>query len=76
MAYRCYWDYLRVYTPADSELLTAEGLDDVASEAGERGTTVVAGDFVLRPGEQHTIMLRYRLPATVPVEPYRLLVRK
>jgi hypothetical protein len=73
---RCYWDYLRVYAPAGSDLLTAEGLNRPAAEQGERGTTVFAGSFSLRPGDQHVVTLRYRLPADLPTAPYRLFVRK
>ncbi len=73
---RCYWDYLRVYAPAGSELLTAEGLNRPAAEQGERGTTVFAGSFSLRPGDQHVVTLQYRLPADLPTAPYRLFVRK
>ncbi len=73
---RCYWDYLRVYAPGGSELLAAEGLLQAATEEGERGTTVFAGDFALRPGDQRVVTLRYRLPAEVAAAPYRLFVRK
>ena len=73
---RCYWDYLRVYAPGGSELLAADGLNRPAAEQGERGTTVFAGSFALRPGDQHVVTLRYRLPADMPAAPYRLFVRK
>jgi hypothetical protein len=76
MIARCYWDYLRVYVPGGSELLEAEGLDGVTAGRGERDTTVFAGAFVLKPGEQHTVVLRYRLPSAVPSAPYRLAIRK
>jgi hypothetical protein len=73
---RCYWDYLRVYVPAGSELLEADGLKRAVAAPGERGTTVLAGDFELRPSEQHTVTLRYRLPFAAASTPYRLDVRK
>ena len=73
---RCYWDYLRVYAPGGSELLTTGGLNRPATEQGERGTTVFDGSFTLRPGDQHVVTLRYRLPADIPTSPYRLFVRK
>lgn len=76
MGRRCYWDYLRVYTPDGSELIEARGLNDAATEPGERGTTSFTGDFTLRPGEQQVVTLRYRLPASVGSAPYRLLARK
>jgi hypothetical protein len=73
---RCYWDYLRVYAPAGSELLSADGIKRAATELGEQGTTVLTGDFALRPGEQNTVTLRYRLPFVAGSDPYRLDVRK
>lgn len=76
MIRRCYWDYLRVYAPGGSELLAATGLLHADTEPGERGTAVFAGDFVLRPGEQQVVTLRYRLPADLPAAPYRLFIRK
>lgn len=76
MTRRCYWNYLRVYTPGGSELLAAEGFKKTTAEPGERGTTVFAGDFVVQPGTVYTVTLRYRLPAELPAAPYRLFVRK
>jgi len=76
MIRRCYWDYLRVYAPADSELLASEGLNRPQTERGERGAAVFTGDFVLRPAGRHVVILRYRLPQTVSAAPYRLLARK
>ncbi len=73
---RCYWNYLRVYVPGGSELLAAEGLKKTATELGERGTMVFAGDFVALPGAVHVVTLRYRLPADLLAAPYRLFVRK
>jgi hypothetical protein len=73
---RCYWDYLRVYAPAGSELLAADGLEHAAAQPGEQGTTVMTGDFVLRPSEQQAVTLRYRLPFAAGSAPYRLDVRK
>ncbi len=81
MIQRCYWGYLRVYAPGGSELLDATGLTRTETDLGERGTAVFAGDFVLRPTEQHVVTLRYRLPADLQTPastpaPYRLFVRK
>jgi hypothetical protein len=73
---RCYWDFLRVYAPGGSELLGADGLNRPVSEEGEHLTTVFAGSFSLRPGDQHVVTLRYRLPKSVRSSPYRLFVRK
>ncbi len=72
---RCYWDYVRVYAPGGSELLESAGLDRIATERGERGTTVFAGSFLMRPGEVYTVTVHYRLPE-LSATPYRLMVRK
>ncbi len=87
MIRRCYWSYLRVYAPGGSELLDSAGLTHAETDLGERGATVFAGDFTLRPTEQHIVTLRYRLPADLQMPastpasastltPYRLFVRK
>jgi hypothetical protein len=73
---RCYWDYLRVYVPGGSELLSVDGLKRAGAEPGEQGTTVLAGDFMLPPGEKHVATLRYRLPFAAGTTPYGLDVRK
>ncbi|HIC90400.1 MAG TPA: DUF4012 domain-containing protein [Anaerolineae bacterium] len=79
MIRRCYWDYVRVYAPGNSELLETKGWDagSVTAEPGERGTTLFAGFFVLKPGETHTVRLRYELPAAVVADNrYQLQVQK
>jgi hypothetical protein len=73
---RCFWNYLRVYAPAGSELLGSDGLDRPAAGQGEHGTNLFTGSFSLRPGDQHVVTLRYRLPAEIPRAPYRLFLRK
>ena len=30
----------------------------------------------MKPGSTHSVVLRYRLPGSVPLQPYRLYVRK
>jgi hypothetical protein len=76
MIRRCYWDYLRVYAPGGSELTSVEGLENVSTEAGERGTAVFAGNLTLRPGDQQVVTLHYRLPAAKAGAPSHLIVRK
>jgi hypothetical protein len=76
---RCYWDYLRVYTAPDAELIESSGLNNAATEPGEAGATVFTGDFVLKPGDVQVVKLRYRLPASLAPGtngPYQLFVRK
>jgi hypothetical protein len=76
MVRRCYYGYVRVYAPAGSVLLDAQGLMGSTAEEGEGGAAVFSGAYTIRPGEAHTIELRYRLPESVNLGNYRLFVRK
>jgi len=79
MMNRCYWDYVRVYVPGGSELKEAVGFDPGSTESlsGEQGTQVFTGFFVLAPGEERVMTLRYDLPLTVVADGvYRLRVQK
>lgn len=78
MIARCYFDYSRVYVPAGSELLDVQGWLEgtVTSRPGEAGTWQWAGYFVLPPGSQHQVTLRYRLPPTIQEAGYRLVMQR
>jgi hypothetical protein len=79
MVQRCYFNYLRVYVPAEAALISAEGMepDTVRSFPGEQGTTVLAGYVVVPAGQEHQVRLAYQLPpATVGNEAYQLHVQK
>ena len=76
---RCYFDYVRVYAPAGSELRETSGFepDSVESLAGERDTQVFAGLLVMAPGDEQEITLSYDLPPAVMADgTYRLRVQK
>jgi hypothetical protein len=76
---RCYYDYLRVLVPHDSQLTGAtsqpvpdawmdSGAGDdggVTASDGEAGTRVLSTFVVVPFGEQRVTSLRYRLPAAV-----------
>ena len=78
MMARCYFDYSRVYVPAGSELISAEGWlgPTVTSQPAEQGTQQFAGYFVLNPATRHQVTLRYRLPATIHPTAYQLVVQR
>ncbi len=79
MTRRCYWDYVRVYVPEGARLIQAKGLDPVSIEVGpgEKGTTVFAGIFVMRPGTQRRLEFTYALPPSIVKEGvYRLRIQK
>lgn len=75
---RCYYDYVRLYTPAGSQLESVEGVepDSVVTQRGENRTQYFAGYFVLPVGQQRTVTFRYRLPATLTPTTYQLLLRR
>jgi len=75
MAQDCYWNYLRVYVPLGSQLLSAEGVTDTETLANKHGKTLFAAFFVVPAAERHTVRFTYRLPDWGGEE-YRLLVQK
>ncbi|MCE7980662.1 MAG: DUF4012 domain-containing protein [Caldilinea sp. CFX5] len=75
---RCYYDYVRLYTPPGTELVQATGLDpaSVVTQRGENRTQYFAGYFILPVGQQHTVSFQYRLPADLTPANYQLLLRR
>lgn len=75
---RCYYDYVRLYTPAGSTLESIDGVeaDSVVTQRGENQTQYFAGYFVLPVGQQHTVTFRYRLPAYITPENYTLQIQR
>lgn len=78
MIQRCYFDYVRLYVPGESKLVAVEGVqpDSVATQRGERNLRVLAGYFVLKPGEEKTITFRYQLPARLTALHYALVIQR
>lgn len=78
MIARCYFNYVRVYVPAGSELVEATGLDEnsVTNRRGERGTQEFAGFFVLPPNSQQQVTFTYRLPERITADGYRLVLQR
>jgi len=71
----CYWNYLRLYVPAGSQLLAAEGVTETETLPQEKGH-IVWGAFLLVPGgESRTVRFTYRLPEQ-GARFYSLLVQK
>jgi hypothetical protein len=75
---RCYFDYVRVFAPAGSELIGAGGVEgeSIISRRGERGTHEFAGFFVLPPASEQQVSFTYRLPAGITPDSYRLLFQR
>jgi len=71
----CYWNYLRLYVPAGSQLLAAEGVTETETLPPEKGHGVW-GAFLLVPGgESRAVRFTYRLPDW-GMGHYSLLVQK
>lgn len=75
---RCYFSYVRLYTPAGSQLLSVTGVapDSVVTKRGEKATQVFAGYFILPVGQSHKVIFKYKLPAQLTPKNYTLLVQR
>lgn len=75
---RCFFNYVRLYVPNGSNLLSVDGLqaDSIQTSRGEHGTQVFAGYFVLQPGTATRVTFHYQLPATFTPERYQLLIQR
>lgn len=78
MAERCYFNYVRLFVPAGSELIRMEGVreDSVSSKRGEAGTQVFGGYFVMKPGTTYRVTVTYRLPASIQSSGYRMVLQR
>jgi hypothetical protein len=78
MIERCYFNYVRVYTPAGSRLISTDGLqpDSVTSDSGEKELQVFAGYFVQPPNTVHTVTFAYTLPVTIQPRTYALTLQR
>ena len=74
----CYWDYVRVYTPAGSQLVSVEGAEGDVDVGAELGKSVWGTFLGLRPGQEKQLRFRYLLPGRMLAKdrPYSLLVQK
>lgn len=78
MIERCYFDYVRLYVPAGSQLVALDGVmpGSTDTQPGEDRTQIFAGYFTLEPGDSHTITFTYRLPPTITPDGYSLGVQR
>jgi hypothetical protein len=67
MIARCFFNYVRVYVPAGSELISMTGVypNTVSSQRGEKHTEQFAGYFILSPRNSNTVTLTYALPQQI-----------
>ncbi|MCB0092889.1 MAG: DUF4012 domain-containing protein [Caldilineaceae bacterium] len=78
MAARCYFDYVRLYTPRGSRLIDVDGVDrtTVQSASAINGTQLFSAYFELPPGQTQQITFYYELPLALQRRTYRLLFRR
>lgn len=82
MLRRCYFDYVRIYSPAGAQLSAAEGFepDSLQTLRGEHGMTIFSGLLELPPGQERRLRLTYELPPSqggaAGSATYRLRVQK
>jgi hypothetical protein len=68
-------DWTRLYMPAGSKLISAQGFTEEAKEYDENGFHVIDGFFTLEPLGQATLKLTYSVPYT-DTETYRVKLWK
>lgn len=68
-------DWMRIYVPKGSTLVSVEGLEDKQDPYEEHGKTVFAGSYTLRPQGVVKVVVKYKLPFKVKGQ-YNLLVQK
>ena len=81
MTQRCYWDYLRVYVPLGSELVSASGEAEFDPPMEECGKTMFSAFFSVAPQETKRIVFEYTLPPRILLrddegDRYHLIVQK
>ena len=59
----CYWDYIRVYVPQGSTLLSRSHPSGPNPEEVLPGKAVFSGYLVIPPGGREEVSFRYRLPS-------------
>lgn len=71
-------DWVRVYTPLGSELISVTGSEDVTGKGEERNKTYFHGFVTMGPGESKEIVFKYYLPSGVITneEEYNLYIQK
>lgn len=73
----CYWNYLRVYIPRGSRVLSVAGGDSAVSLDEERGRAVLGMLLIVPPGQSRRVVLVYQPPeAGEPLVARELLIQK
>ncbi len=70
-----YRDYIRVYVPLGSQLVSVVGSEVKETISEDLGKTVFEAFFTMRPESQSKIVFKYTLPQ-LNLAPYKLLIQK
>lgn len=68
-------NWVRIYVPKGSQLISSEGLEDKVDPYEDLGKTVFAGFFNLRPQGVVKLTFKYKLPFKVGKD-YQLMIQK
>lgn len=69
-------DWVRIYVPKGSTLISFDGVEDKAEPYDDLGKTVFAGYFQLRPEGVSKLTLKYKLPIKGNAKELNLLIQK
>lgn len=69
-------NWVRVYVPKGSELISFDGVEESDDPYEEHGKTVFAGFFQLRPQGVSKVTIRYKLPFKIDSDQYNLYLQK
>ena len=75
---RCYFNYIRLYVPAGSELLSVDGAEpeSVSTRRGEKSTQIFSAYIIVKDGTEETVTFVYELPPRITPDSYRLLLQR
>lgn len=71
-----YRDYVRLYVPKGSKLVSVVGSEVKESTFEDLGKTVFDAFFTMRPQSSSKLVFTYELPEGLNLTPYRLLIQK
>ena len=71
-----YRDYIRLYVPQGSQLISVVGSEVKEQVSEDLGKTVFEAFFTMRPESQSKIVFKYTLPSTLDLSTYKMLIQK
>ena len=71
-----YRDWIRIYVPKGSELISSQGATGKLTSSEDLGKTVFEGLMTVRPQGVGTLVVTYKLPANLTKTPLPLLIQK